>query len=284
MGERLALSCGARWLAFQVVAGAIGLSLLAGCRSQAQPEPVAPSRSAPAARGSRDRSCARRRSAAAPRHFLRFMDGALEPGANEDPCRALDLPVEGLVDTSGGQLYVHPDGRRARPPATCRHYLGLVANGFHDDTPAANDTEQNLHRICTVLDLLSRAMEPTSSHVRELSLARDGLEALPLAVADVFAPVTPAHRRRPLSAAREYRLCESTDPRELCLYRSPDDPGDRTSFMLQHVASGDFNRDGLEDIAVWASMGDGPTQEYGTKLFVLTRRGRGRRLEVLAER
>jgi hypothetical protein len=154
-------------------------------------------------RGLHERSCARRHSAAAPRHFLRFRDGALEPGANDDPCRALDLSVEGLGDTSGGQLYVHPDGRRARSPATCCHYRGLVANGFHGDTPAANNAEPNLHRICTVLDLLSRATDSTSSHVRELSLARDGLEALPLAVADVFAPVAPAHRRQPLSATRE---------------------------------------------------------------------------------
>jgi hypothetical protein len=212
------------------------------------------------------------------------MDRSLEAGASDDPCRALDLPIEGLVDTSGGQLYVHTDGRRARPPATCRDYLRVVADGFHDDTPAASNTQQDLHRICTVLDLLSRATDATTSHVRDLRLARDGLDALPLAVADVFDRIDPAHRSRPLSAAREYRRCASTGLRELCLYRQPESPGDRTSFTLEHVASGDFDRDGLEDIAVWASMGDGPTQDYGTKLFILTRRGRGRLLEVLAER
>jgi hypothetical protein len=214
------------------------------------------------------------------------MDRSLEPGASDDPCRALDLPIDGLVDTSGGQRYVHPDGRQAIAPATCRDYLGLVANGFHDDTTLANNTEENLHRICTVLDLLSRATDPATSHVRDLSLARDGLDALPLAVADVFDGIDPGHRGRPLSAAREYRSrrCGPIDPRELCLYRETESAGDRTAFTLQHVASGDFNRDGLEDIAVWASMGDGPTQEYGTKLFVLTRRGPGHLLEVLAER
>ncbi len=137
-----------------------------------------------------------------------------------------------------------------------------------------------------MLELLSRATDPTTSHVQDLSLARDGLDALPLAVADIFGSIDPAHRGRPLSAAGDsrFRRCESADHRELCLYREAEDPGDRTAFTLKHVASGDFNRDGLEDIAIWASMGDGPTQEYGTKLFILTRRGPGRLLEVLAER
>jgi hypothetical protein len=279
----MAFLCRGRRLAFKVVAAMIGLGLLASCRGRARPEPVGPSRSMPDARGPSG-SCARRRSTASPRHFLRFMDRSLEPGASDDPCSALDLPIEGLVDTSGGRLYVHTDGRRTRPPATCRDHLGLVAKGFHDDTASAINTEESLHRICTVLDLLSRATDPTTSHVRDLSLARDGLAALPLAVADVFDRIDPAHRSRPLSAAREFRRCDSADPRRLCLYREPESPGDRTAFILEHVASGDFNRDGLEDIAVWASMGDGPTQEYGTRLFILTRRGRGRLLEVLAER
>ena len=48
-------------------------------------------------------------------------------------------------------------------------------------------------------------------------------------------------------------------------------------LMLRHIASGDFDRDGLGDVAVWASMGSGgPSQEYGTKLFILTRREPGR--------
>jgi hypothetical protein len=279
----MAFSCRGRRLALEVVAAGVGLGLLVSCR--ARPEPVGPSRSMPDAR-SASGSCARRGSAASPRHFLRFVDRSLEAGASDDPCSALDLPIEGLVDTSGGQLYVHPDGRRTRPPATCRDYLGLVANGFHDDTPLANNAEEDLHRICTVLDLLSHATDPTISHVQDLSLARDGLDALPLAVADVFDSIDPAHRGRPLSAASEsrFRRCDATGPRELCLYREPESPGDRTAFTLQHVASGDFDRDGLEDMAVWASMGDGPTQEYGTRLFILTRRGPGRLLEIIAER
>ncbi len=267
------------------MAGRIGLSLavaaicLADCRSGAPPEAVGPP--------TPHRSCVRERSASSPRHFLRFVDRSLEQSAGDDPCRALDLPVEKLVSVSGDQRYVHRDGRRARQPATCRDYLRLVDGGFHDEAPAASHTEQDLLRTCNVLDLLSRATQPTTSHLRDHSLASDGIDTLPLAVADVFADIDPAHRNQPLSAATEYLRCQSavTDPRELCLYREPEDPGDRTVLMLRHIASGDFDRDGLGDVAVWASMGSGgPSQEYGTKLFILTRREPGRLLEIIAER
>jgi hypothetical protein len=268
-------------------AGAIGW--LAAC-SGARPEPVrAPAtRSTRAADASRpDRSCPRPSSPASPRHFLELADRQLESRADRDPCRALDVPLRRLVDLSADTDYVHPDGRRAPPPATCRDYLALVEDGFFDDTPAGSHAEQQFHRTCAVLVLLSRAGEPTRSHVRGFSLSRDGLRSLPLAVGDVHeATIDPTHLGVPLSANGTYRRCvrADPDPRRLCLYWTTDDPADRTGLMLSHVATGDFDRDGLEDIAVWASgQSGGASPEETGRLFVLTRRGGGL-LELLAVR
>jgi hypothetical protein len=274
-------------VAFWLVAAIGGL---AAC-SRARPEPVraAGTRSTRAADASARpaRSCPRPSSPTSPRHFLEFADRSLAPRADRDPCRALDVPLRRLVGLSAADHYVHRDGRRAPSPATCRDYLPLADDGFFDDTAAGSHAQDHFHRTCAVLVLLSRASEPARSSVRGFSLQRDGLRSLPLAVGDVHeATIDPTHLGVPLSAHGIYRRCARADPdpRRLCLNWTTDDPADRTALVLSHVATGDFDRDGLEDIAVWSSkQSGGASPEETGKLFVLTRRGGGL-LELLAVR
>jgi hypothetical protein len=190
--------------------------------------------------------------------------------------KALDTPFEDgwhVHDTKTGQQ---------RTAATCRQLLAL-SKDFEPDDPG--QSEWNLYVMgrvrCRTIATLQKATPARADYLGAFTLDNARLKEIP---AVVIPTASPEHARRIEKASAKgaswktwdtgIHVSKATASKVLVESKT-------TRCFLAVLGRGDLNGDGVEDLVLWRSGGGQRGTWATTDAFVLTRRTRGGRLEII---
>jgi hypothetical protein len=160
-----------------------------------------------------------------------------------------DIPNR-LRELEGSKRVMFTNGQASREVGTCDEYLNAVSTGFYPATNYANKMSAPFVHDCFVLRDLQHARAATSSISYDWS--EDSLTHLPPVLVPGAHEVTDAAEQ----AGKRGETWKQFNP-TLRVEKIDSDSllveDDNTVYFLVILARGDFNGDGVEDIAIYGS-------------------------------
>ena len=207
---------------------------------------------------------------------------------------AVDIPSvlnmafseKGLHHLRGSDLR-RKQNDRPRSAKSCRHYLALVDKGYYDSASAADRaTGAELLRTCRTLQVVSVAPDAKTTAVSEFDLGSMGLTHLPASASDLWRnEIDPDLERVPLRRELAGQIDEQRpDYLRVTIPADADSGIEEVTTSYEVVAFADINRDGSEDILVFASQGTGGgSNDFVYRLLVFSRDSSNEVLRTIAK-
>jgi hypothetical protein len=196
-----------------------------------------------------------------------------------------DIPQRLEKMVRGPQWELSKDPQRV-PISTCAQYLRAKDNGFSPRTQFDQGMEGNFIGQCFALRYLQKAKPATRSYMDHNGWSTSALSILPPLLADFGVESGVAKKVEQARAAGQ--SWQSFDP-SLKLegtdgYTLTTQSEDRSqAYSLEILARGDFNGDGIEDLAVLGCVADTGGTFRECVYYILTRPGPNAIMSVVAE-
>ena len=219
---------------------------------------------------------------AAPSEFPVWWSPSLHLSSLKGLAEKLDEPVN--MDTNDPGLDVRDEDQHRRRVFTCSQYILAIGEGFFASSSYDEAMESFFSERCYVLRDLRRARPAKRSYVLREKWSPKALSELPplLQVGDgsLMEKVDKARAARQSWQSFDPSLkVQNRGHDHLFLY--VEDESDE--YSLQILATGDFNGDGVEDIAVSGSVRAKQGTYHGNFYYILTRDAWSQCLRLITE-